>query len=333
MVLRGGRLRRSSRDSYLWARALALMLIAFASLPSHASTYTIGCLGQGSFMKSPARYEGTFMFGVSGSWWIEVDDSLWPDESDSTARFEYIWSAFFSENYDSTPGEEAWTARFDMPMLPARPAFEFDLTSPLGLVGGDGYIVVRIRDWDADGELSQGEKHDNLNMSGYFTLDPYSCTGDFAGNVGSVTMSSGNFRFVNPPQSNALQIIGHMQASLATGPSVSGVIVSQRPGSMLVDVIYDLYHAESLHMEISLAVSDDGGITFNHDCGELAGDAGADVPPGEGKAVTWNAGDDYAGHAGGSFVVRVTADDGEGRTASASRSHPELHESDAGATE
>jgi hypothetical protein len=72
------------------------LLFAFALLvvqPASAdSAYQVGMNGSGSLMMSPVVYSGNFMFGLVGTWEITLDDSMWPSDADSTARFNYIWN-------------------------------------------------------------------------------------------------------------------------------------------------------------------------------------------------------------------------------------------------
>ena len=75
---------------------VVLACVLFVAQSAGATDYSIGLMGSGSLMKNGATYSGTFMYGMTGTWTIDVNDSLWPDESDSTARWNYLWSNFFT---------------------------------------------------------------------------------------------------------------------------------------------------------------------------------------------------------------------------------------------
>lgn len=200
----------------------AVVLLAFALLVVQTAaaddSYMIGMQGVGSLMMSPVIYSGNFMFGLDGTWEITLDDSLWPDPADSTARFNYIWETFFADNYIDTWGAESWTGYFNGATLPSTPHFRFDTSSPAGAIEGDISFSILVRDWYADGELSQQEKHDNLNLSATLNVNPELGEGYFYAMCGHGSVSSGNFNFVNPPLNDDLQIIGQLQTYTCPSP-------------------------------------------------------------------------------------------------------------------
>ncbi|MBD3348080.1 MAG: hypothetical protein GF400_02650 [Candidatus Eisenbacteria bacterium] len=187
--------------------AATLACVLFVAQAAFATSYSIGLTGSGSLMKNGATYSGTFMFGMSGTWTIDIDDSLWPDESDSNARWDYIWSVF---EYDDTVGAKAWYGTFSQATIGATPTFEFVTTSPGGTVAGDCTFRIMIRDWSGDGVLQQREKHDDSQIVYTLSIDPTRGTGIFENWCGYGSISSGNFRFVNPPQDNMLEIAGQL---------------------------------------------------------------------------------------------------------------------------
>jgi len=191
--------------------AVVLVLAVAVAQPVMAQSYMLGYTGSGSFMMSPVTYSGTFMFGGSGAWTWTFDDSLWPSPADSTARFDYIWETFFADNYDNTPGAEAWYGYFNGTTLPTAPRFSYDMTTPNGHVEGTMAVVILIRDWYADGILQQNEKHRNSNMSGTFSVEPAFGTGYFQDKCGHGSLSTGNFNFVNPPTLDSITATGQMQ--------------------------------------------------------------------------------------------------------------------------
>jgi hypothetical protein len=198
-------------------------VLAFALLvvqPAAADdSFMIGMQGLGSLMKSPVVYSGSFMFGLMGTFEITIDDSMWPGEADSTARFNYIWDNFFADNYIDTWGAESWTGYFNSATLMAAPHFRFNTVgAQAGVLEGDVTIQILVRDWYADGILSQNEKHDNLNLSATLNVNPDLGVGYFEDLCGHGSVSSGNFNFVNPPTDDNLQIVGQLQTYTCPSP-------------------------------------------------------------------------------------------------------------------
>ncbi len=198
--------------------AVTLACALLVSQAAFATTYGCGLMGSGSLMANGATYTGSFMYGMSGTWTIDVDDSLWPDAADSNARWDYIWNTFFAGNYDDTPGAQAWWGTFDLTTLGSIPTFEFVTSSPGGTVAGDCTFRIMIRDWISDGVLSQSEKHRDSQIVFTMSINPDLGTGVFENWCGHGSFSSGNFRFVNPPLVNQLQIVGQLQTNECPSP-------------------------------------------------------------------------------------------------------------------
>jgi len=191
-----------------------LALVLFAAQMAFASeNIGVGLMGSGSLMKNGATYSGTFMFGLSGTWTIDVDDSLWPDDSDSTARWNYLWDFFV---YDDTPGGEAWFGTFDLSTLGSIPTFEFDSTR--GMLAGDCTYRIMIRDWNGDGVLSQREKHQQQQLTYTLSINPDLGTSDFDDMCGHGSITSYSFKFINPPDDNDLDIMGQLQLNECPSP-------------------------------------------------------------------------------------------------------------------
>ena len=74
---------------------------------------------------------------------------------------------------------------------------------------------------------------------------------------------------------------------------LSNLSYSQRLGTKLVDIKYDLSLANGEAANIELFFSFDDGKTFPVPCSSLSGDAGPYVLPGRDKRVTWDAGKDW----------------------------------------
>jgi formylglycine-generating enzyme required for sulfatase activity len=97
----------------------------------------------------------------------------------------------------------------------------------------------------------------------------------------------------------------------AAAPTVSNVRASQRPGTKLVDILYDLSDPDSSTLSVLLQVSADGGATWTVPARSFSGAVGGGVAPGLDKAVVWNAGADWDGQFTSQCRVNVLADDSD----------------------
>ena len=98
--------------------------------------------------------------------------------------------------------------------------------------------------------------------------------------------------------------------SLAVPPVVSNIRASQRPGTKLVDVYYDVSDADGGSQTVEMQVSADAGLTYSIPCPTASGDIGPGVSLGANKHIIWNAGADWGGNFVAQTKVRVTAFDG-----------------------
>lgn len=96
----------------------------------------------------------------------------------------------------------------------------------------------------------------------------------------------------------------------AAPPVVSNITASQRPGTKLVDIHYDVAGSGPFH--VTFEASPDNGSTFNIPCSTLYGNVGSDVTAGTGKYAIWNAGADWNGQYSENMRVKVVATDGTG---------------------
>ena len=186
--------------------AIALLLVlALLPVQANADVYSLQLSGTGGFMLDGADYTGNIDAGMAGTWTLQMDDSLWPDASDSTARFDYIWSTFFADNYSDIPGGETWTGFFSSSTLPSTPLMVFDTTVPGGVLGANATFTVKVRDYNGDGVLSQSEKHHACQMNFTFSVETPLCTDSFYDHCGTGSSSNGSFNFVNPPEADTLE--------------------------------------------------------------------------------------------------------------------------------
>lgn len=95
----------------------------------------------------------------------------------------------------------------------------------------------------------------------------------------------------------------------AAAPTITNLRASQRAGTKLVDIYYDLADAESGNLAVTIAVSTNGGSSYNLSATSFTGAMGTGIAPGNNKLITWNAGADWNGNFSANVRFRVTADD------------------------
>jgi len=96
--------------------------------------------------------------------------------------------------------------------------------------------------------------------------------------------------------------------AFAVGPTVSNVRASQRAGTQLVDVYYDLASASNA-LTVTVAVSTNGGVAYFSPGASVSGTLGTGIAPGSNKKITWNAGVDLPAKLFSNVRVSVTASD------------------------
>ncbi|MEI7911857.1 MAG: SUMF1/EgtB/PvdO family nonheme iron enzyme [Verrucomicrobiota bacterium] len=94
----------------------------------------------------------------------------------------------------------------------------------------------------------------------------------------------------------------------AADPVVSNIAAVQRAGTRLVDITYNVT-ADTPTVQVTLAVSSDGGTTFSVPATTVSGAVGAGVATGTGKMITWNAGADWSKQYSTTTRFKVVADD------------------------
>lgn len=99
---------------------------------------------------------------------------------------------------------------------------------------------------------------------------------------------------------------------LAEVPKVSNVRASQRDGTKLVDILYDVEDAENDKLTIRIEISSDGGERYIVPAQTFEGAHGSNVIPGKDKKIIWNAGRDWDGEFSDKMRIRITASDGKG---------------------
>jgi hypothetical protein len=97
----------------------------------------------------------------------------------------------------------------------------------------------------------------------------------------------------------------------AERPIVSNVQSAQREtaGTLtkLVDITYDVENLDGGPVSIRLQISNNRGSTFSVPSASVSGDIGANISPGDGKKIVWDAGTDFPDEFGAEFVAKVIA--------------------------
>ena len=118
-----------------------------------------------------------------------------------------------------------------------------------------------------------------------------------------------------------IALLGVFLAAAATSwgapPVVSNIRASQRVGTQLVDIYYNISDPDSTVVTVYLAISADAGTNYNVPAYTFGpGSAiGAGVAVGIDRHIAWNAGSDWTGQFSAQCKVRLIADDGSGPTA------------------
>ena len=96
-------------------------------------------------------------------------------------------------------------------------------------------------------------------------------------------------------------------SATAAPPDVTNINASQRNGTKLVDVTYNLALDPGQTAFVELWFSPDNGLTFPVRCTAITGDVNASVSAGNGKAVVWNAEADWDQQFTNNGKIRIIA--------------------------
>lgn len=105
-----------------------------------------------------------------------------------------------------------------------------------------------------------------------------------------------------------LGLIAAPSAGMGQNLSLSNVRAAQRAGTNLVDIYYDL-SGGTPPITVSVAVSSNGGSTYTVPALSLTGHVDANVPTGNRRKITWNAGADWADQFSEGMKVKLSATD------------------------
>lgn len=92
-------------------------------------------------------------------------------------------------------------------------------------------------------------------------------------------------------------------------PRVTNVSALQRPGTKLVDIVYDVSTTSTNPVTISITVSNTAGLVA---ASHFSGDIGSAVIPGTGRRIVWDGGADQEGHLLSDLRVWISAQDNGG---------------------
>jgi formylglycine-generating enzyme required for sulfatase activity len=98
------------------------------------------------------------------------------------------------------------------------------------------------------------------------------------------------------------------QPANLTPPQVQNIRVTQRSGTMFVDILYNLVDPDSTNIYVIAEFSSNGGAAYGLPIFSLTGDIGP-VRPGVDRHIVWNAWNDWAGNYTTNGRIRLTADD------------------------
>ena len=98
----------------------------------------------------------------------------------------------------------------------------------------------------------------------------------------------------------------------AAAPIVTNVVASQRSGTKLIDIRYDVFDADADPLKIRIEISHNGGSNYSVPAITLSGHVGNNITPGTNKLIVWNAAVDWDGEYSPMMRVKVIASDSRG---------------------
>ena len=97
-----------------------------------------------------------------------------------------------------------------------------------------------------------------------------------------------------------------------TPPAISNVRASQREGTKLVDIYYNVVDADGDLLKVRIEISSNDGMRFSIPAFSLTGDIGDGITPGNDRHIIWDAGADWDGEYSDQMRVKVYAIDAKG---------------------
>lgn len=151
---------RISTGSFIVVVLCATLLGAATIVSAANQTVPFSLNGSGSFLNSPAIFQGMIDSGPMSPGWfvIEIDDSGWPLDDPITPeneRWDFLLANFFT--YDNTPGGEHWDGYFPV-QDGLLPPVTWRFSNNGDRLGGViRYFILTILDSDADGVVDQDD--------------------------------------------------------------------------------------------------------------------------------------------------------------------------------
>ena len=96
-------------------------------------------------------------------------------------------------------------------------------------------------------------------------------------------------------------------ASLPAAEGIANLRTSQRAGTNLVDIYYDLSTTATNPMLVAVTVSTNGGLAYDLPATHFTGDVGAGVTAGTNKWIVWDARRDWPGRFSTNICLHLTA--------------------------
>lgn len=103
--------------------------------------------------------------------------------------------------------------------------------------------------------------------------------------------------------------VAMMAGSPVDAAGISNVRVSQRPDTGLVDIRYDLVTSHNQGMAVTVAISTDGGLSYDLTPIRVTGDVGVGVLPGADKWIVWDAAGDWPDASSTNVFFQLTPGD------------------------
>lgn len=110
----------------------------------------------------------------------------------------------------------------------------------------------------------------------------------------------------------AVATFGMLAAAANTPPVITNVRASQRTGTKLVDIYYNVSDADGDLLKVRVEISDNDGARYSVPAFTLTGDIGEGISPGTNKHIVWDAGTDWDGEYTDKMRVKVFAIDAKG---------------------
>jgi len=196
----------------------------------------------------------------------------------------------------------------------------FVLLLSVSWVQGESVICrVDTRDYNLTVSSDHGTPIPSIGTNTYSWKSTVTCSVDFAVDDGKTNATCAGWTGIGvvpvkgEGNSTGMVVLTNVNSSIiwhwittVTDLWTKNVAASQRVGTKLVDVSYDVHSTETSRVAVSLSV-DDGAVGS----GSVSGDVGTDVSTGAGKLLVWDAGADWDGNVD-SLSFEILGEDAQG---------------------